>query len=323
MTDKQEPWLERTLRVITRRSHLALSQTQQVVARIQQHYPKIAIDIMPVESEGDRVLDQPLAKIGGKGLFTKALEERLLRNEADLAVHSLKDMPAELPEGLLLCAVLERADPRDGFISVTFPSVASLPPGAVVGTSSLRRQAQLLHWRPDIKTLFLRGNVETRLAKLEQGSYDAIILAVAGLARLGLANRVTECLPIDRLLPAVGQGALGLECRTGDFALQKLLMPLIDTKTTAEVLAERGMNARLGGSCQTPIAGYATWDGYEAEGSGARGSLTLRGLVASPDGKTVLRASATGSPALPEQLGQQVAEDLLGQDAARWLEKFV
>jgi len=313
----REPWLGRTLRVVTRQSRLAMSQTQQVVDRIRQQYPEITIEIIPVQSEGDVVLDQPLAKIGGKGLFTKALEERLLADEADLAIHSLKDMPAGLPEGLTLCAVLERADPRDAFISLKFPDVARLPSGAVVGTSSLRRQAQLLHWRPDIKTLFLRGNVETRLAKLERGEYDAIILAVAGLMRLGMGARVTESLSIDRLLPAVGQGALGLECRAADTALQQLVMPLVDKKTTAEVLAERAMNARLGGSCQTPIAGYATWDGQGVGSSG--GLLTLRGLVASPDGKTVLRAEAKGASAMPEALGVAVAEALLAQGAARWI----
>lgn len=304
----------RVLRVVTRQSPLALAQTQWAAMAIAERYPTIPIEIMTVQSEGDRILDQPLAKIGGKGLFTKALEEHLLANTVDLAVHSLKDMPAELPEGLTLGAVLKRADHRDALLSATSATLATLPRGAVVGTSSLRRQAQLLRRRPDLQIRFLRGNVETRLKKLAQGEYDAIILAVAGLVRLGNLDYIgylSQVLPPHIMLPAVGQGALGLECRADDTALQDLLKPLVDEETRCQVLAERSMNARLGGSCQTPIAGYAHYAGH---------TLVLDGLVASADGREVIRARARGTPTEYERLGVSVAERLLAQGARRLLQ---
>ena len=255
-------------------------------------------------SRGDKLLDAPLAKIGGKGLFVKELETALLENEADIAVHSMKDVPMDFPEGLGLFCICEREDPRDAFVSNTYDSLDALPPGSVVGTSSLRRQAQLLARRPDLKIHFLRGNVNTRLAKLDAGEYDAIILAAAGLIRLGFEARIRASISVDDSLPAGGQGAVGIECRTADAEIHALLAPLHHAETAARVTAERALNKHLNGGCQVPIACYALLEGEQ---------LWLRGLVGQPDGGLLLRAEGRGSDA--EALGVQVAEQLLAQGA--------
>jgi hydroxymethylbilane synthase len=303
---------QQTIRVVTRRSRLALVQTEWVVAELKKHHPRLNISVHPMDSEGDLHLDAPLTKLGGgKGLFTKALEEQLLSGAADFAVHSLKDMPAALPEGLMIAAIPVRADPRDAFVSVDYPHWRDLPAGARVGTSSLRRQAQICRLRPDIKPVFLRGNVDTRLQKLAKKEYDAILLAVAGLLRLNRQADITAIFAEEDMLPAVGQGALAVECRTSDTALQELLQAIHDPKTAAEVAAERAFNARLGGNCQTPIAGLA----HKIENN----RLQLSGLVASPQGEKILRATAIMPIDQGAALGVAVAEQLLAQGAAELL----
>jgi len=257
-------------------------------------------------SRGDKLLDAPLAKIGGKGLFVKELETALLENEADIAVHSMKDVPMDFPEGLGLFCICEREDPRDAFVSNRFDSLDALPAGSIVGTSSLRRQAQLLARRPDLRIHFLRGNVNTRLAKLDAGEYDAIILAAAGLIRLGFEDRIRSSISVDDSLPAGGQGAVGIECRTADAEVHALLAPLHHRDTAVRVNAERALNKRLNGGCQVPIACYAVLEGDQ---------LWLRGLVGQPDGGQLLRAESRAPADEAEQLGVRVAEDLLGQGA--------
>jgi hydroxymethylbilane synthase len=299
------------IRVVTRCSRLALVQTEWVVAQLKHYHPHLNIEIFPTDTEGDKQPDVPLSKVGGKGLFTKSLEDALLSGAADFAVHSLKDMPAELPEGLMIAAIPPRVDSRDAFVSLEYPTWDALPPGAVVGTSSLRRQAQLGCLRPDIQTRFLRGNVDTRLQKLAHKEYDAILLAVAGLVRLNRADEISAIFSVDEMLPAVGQGALAIECRKKDIKLQALLRSLHDSKTAAEIEAERQMNARLGGNCQTPIAGFATTQD--------NGYLYLRGLVASWDGREIIRVEHVLPAIEATNLGIIVAEDLLAQGAARLL----
>jgi hydroxymethylbilane synthase len=298
------------IRVITRRSPLALVQTQWVVTQLKRHHPHLHIEILPTDTEGDKQLSIPLTKVGGKGLFTKSLEDALLSGSADLAVHSLKDMPAELPKGLIIAAIPPRADPHDAFVSLAYPTWQALPAGAVVGTSSLRRQAQICRLRPDITTRFLRGNVDTRLQKLANQEYDAILLAVAGLVRLSRAESITTAFTVQEMLPAVGQGALALECRAEDLPLQALLKSLHDAKSAVETQAERQMNACLGGNCHTPIAGFAVMQGDR---------LHLRGLVASPRGEEIITAEHTLPAAKAVQLGTVVAERLLAQGAVRLL----
>lgn len=300
-----------TIRVVTRRSRLALVQTEWVVAQLKHHHPHLNIAILPTDTEGDTQLDTPLSKMGGKGLFTKSLEDALLSGAADLAVHSLKDMPAQLPEGLIIAAIPPRAEPHDAFVSLVYPTWKALPPGAVVGTSSLRRQAQMCRLRPDITMRFLRGNVDTRLQKLANKEYDAILLAVAGLVRLNRAASISAIFSKKEMLPAVGQGALALECRAKDLPLQTMLKSLHDSKTAAEIEAERQMNARLGGNCQTPIAGLAVMQ--------ENGHLHLRGLVASPQGEEIIHAEHTLPATDAARLGMAVAERLLAQGAARLL----
>lgn len=306
----------RSLKVVTRKSRLALAQTKSVVDALLSCHPALNIELDPIDSEGDLVLDQALQKIGGKGLFTLALEERLLSGKADFAVHSLKDMPAEIPEGLCLAGVTARADSRDVLVLSRFSDLLNLPKGARVGTSSLRRQAQLLALRSDLNIQFLRGNVDTRLNKLANGQYDAIILAMAGLLRLGILEMNTTpftLIPfsLEEILPAVGQAALALECRNDDLELHLLLQSIRDPSTEVCVRAERSMNAALGGNCQTPIAGHATDQG--------NGILTLVGLVASEDGRIVIRDQHHGSKADPECLGRQVAEGLKSQGALSFI----
>ncbi|QFT53155.1 hydroxymethylbilane synthase [Microbulbifer sp. THAF38] len=297
------------IRIATRESALALWQANFVKDRLQQEHPELQVELLPMTSRGDRVLDIPLTKVGGKGLFVKELEVAMLEGRADIAVHSMKDVPMEFPEGLYLPVICEREDPRDAFVSNQFASFEELPQGAVVGTSSLRRQCQLLAHRPDLEVKFLRGNVNTRLAKLDAGEYDAIILAAAGLLRLEMRERIRSFLPSTVLLPAGGQGAVGIEARK-DSELEALLQPLHCRETAARLSAERALVKRLNGGCQVPIGCYA-----ELEGD----NLWLRGLVGSPDGTTMIRAEIRGAAEDGEALGIQLAEQLLEQGAEKIL----
>ncbi|MBO2926374.1 hydroxymethylbilane synthase [Metapseudomonas otitidis] len=298
--------MPREIRIATRKSALALWQAEYVKSALEQAHPGLRVSLVPMVSRGDKLLDAPLAKIGGKGLFVKELETALLENEADIAVHSMKDVPMDFPEGLGLFCICEREDPRDAFVSNRFDSLDALPAGSIVGTSSLRRQAQLLARRPDLRIHFLRGNVNTRLAKLDAGEYDAIILAAAGLIRLGFEDRIRSSISVDDSLPAGGQGAVGIECRTADAEVHALLAPLHHRDTAVRVSAERALNKRLNGGCQVPIACYAVLEGDQ---------LWLRGLVGQPDGGQLLRAESRAPADEAEQLGVRVAEDLLGQGA--------
>ncbi len=297
---------KKLIRIATRESLLALWQADYVATALKSAHPGLEVEIIKMKSKGDKILDVPLAKVGGKGLFTKELEEGLLAGDADIAVHSMKDVPMELPEGLHLPVICPREDPRDAFVSNTYKSFDELPQGAVVGTSSMRRQCQLLARRPDLEIKFLRGNVQTRLRKLDDGEYDAIILAGAGLKRLEQAERITELLDITTLLPACGQGAVGIECRVDDDEVNLMLMALNDNKTQARVLAERAMNRRLEGGCQVPIGGYAELD---------HGVIVLHGLVGRPDGTEIIHGSVSGHPEDAEELGNVLAEDLLARGA--------
>ena len=296
----------REIRIATRKSALALWQAEYVKARLEQAHPALVVTLVPMVSRGDKLLDSPLSKIGGKGLFVKELETALLENEADIAVHSMKDVPMDFPEGLGLFCICEREDPRDAFVSNTFASLDDLPQGSVVGTSSLRRQAQLLTRRPDLQIRFLRGNVNTRLAKLDAGEYDAIILAAAGLIRLGFEDRITSAISIEHSLPAGGQGAVGIECRSADSEIHALLAPLHHADTAVRVTAERALNKHLNGGCQVPIACYAVLEGEQ---------VWLRGLVGDPRGGLLLSADARGLQSAATELGIQVAEELLAQGA--------
>ncbi len=298
------------LRIATRKSPLALWQADHVAELLRKNHAGLDVELVPMSTQGDRLLDAPLAKSGGKGLFIKELEHALLGGRADIAVHSLKDVPVEVPAGLALPVFLARADARDGLVCKHQQTLAALPAGARVGTSSLRRKCQLLAARPDLDVVTVRGGVHTRLAKLDAGDFDALILAVSGLQRLGLGERVREVLAPDVMLPAVGQGVLGIECRQGDTRIETLVAVLNDVDSAARVSAERAMNARLGGGCQVPIAGYAELHGEELE---------LRALVASVDGGRVLRARGRARRDQGQQLGRRVAEDLLSQGAERIL----
>lgn len=301
----------REIRIATRKSALALWQAEYVKARLEQAHPGLRVTLVPMVSRGDKLLDSPLSKIGGKGLFVKELETALLEDQADIAVHSMKDVPMEFPQGLGLFCICEREDPRDAFVSNRFSSLDALPAGSVVGTSSLRRQAQLLALRPDLKIQFLRGNVNTRLAKLDAGEYDAIILAAAGLIRLGFESRITASLSIENSLPAGGQGAVGIECRSANAEVHALLAPLHHADTAVRVMAERALNRHLNGGCQVPIACYAVLEGEQ---------LWLRGLVGEPQGGLLLRAEARASRDAAQALGVEVAEALLAQGAGRILQ---
>ncbi len=298
------------LRIATRKSLLALWQAEYVKAELLKHHPQLDIQLVPLTSRGDKILDVPLAKVGGKGLFVKELEQALLADEADIAVHSMKDVPMEFPEGLGLATICPREDARDAFVSNHFKALDELPAGSVVGTSSLRRQCQLLAARPDLQVKFLRGNVQTRLQKLDNGDYDAIILAAAGLIRLELGERISSLIAVETSLPAGGQGAVGIECRIGDEATRALLAPLHHVPTAQQVLAERAMNRQLQGGCQVPIACYAihTDDG-----------LWLRGLVGSPDGELMLRDDIRGGVDEGELMGVALANRLLAAGADKIL----
>ena len=297
---------DQTLRIATRKSPLALWQAEHVAQRLREEHIDLKVELVGMTTKGDRILDSPLAKIGGKGLFVKELEKGILDGIADIAVHSMKDVPVGLPEGLHLAVILEREDPRDAFVSNAYASIDELPSGAIVGTSSLRRQCQLADRRPDLEIRPLRGNVNTRLRKLDAGEYQAVILAAAGLRRLGFRQRISAFLEPEQSIPAVGQGAIGIECRIDDERVNKLIAPLHDQETASCVLAERAMNNRLMGGCQIPIAGYTVLN---------HGTLYMRGLVGEPDGSRIMRAEASAPLDQWESLGESVAEDLLGQGA--------
>ncbi|WP_104202972.1 hydroxymethylbilane synthase [Billgrantia saliphila] len=301
-----------TLRIATRKSQLALWQAEHVRDLLMAEHPGLTVELVALSTRGDKILDTPLAKVGGKGLFVKELEEAILDGRADIAVHSMKDVPMHFPEGLGLSVIFAGAEPTDAFVSNDYGSLDELPQGARVGTSSLRRGLQMRETRPDVEILTLRGNVQTRLAKLDAGEFDAIILATSGLKRLGLGERIAQELPPEVCLPACGQGALGIECRSNDPELISLLAPLDDPITATRVRAERAMNTRLEGGCQVPIGGYAV---FEEDGQ----TLWLRALVGNPEGTEVLRAEGRGSIHEPEALGVRVAEDLLEQGAGEIL----
>lgn len=295
------------VRIATRKSPLALWQARHVATRLETTFPGLRTELVTMTTRGDKLLDAPLAKVGGKGLFVKELEQGMLEGQADLAVHSMKDVPVEFPGGLHLAAILERENPLDAFVSNSYRSWRELPEGARVGTSSLRRQCQISAQRPDFQVLMLRGNVNTRLAKLDAGEYDAILLAVAGLKRLGFDSRISEELPAEVSLPAIGQGAIGIECRSDDTAINRLVRALHHTDTAICVGAERALNARLQGGCQVPIAGYAQLEGADG--------LRLRALVGSPDGATVVRGETSGLGDDAENIGRTLADDLLARGA--------
>jgi hydroxymethylbilane synthase len=302
---------EQTISIATRKSALALWQAEEVARRLRQHHPSLHVQLIGMSTQGDRILDSPLAKVGGKGLFVKELEHGLLHHHADIAVHSMKDVPMDLPPGLHLPVVLEREDPRDAFVSSQYSSLDALPTGAQVGTSSLRRQCQIQYAYAGLDVIDLRGNVNTRLAKLDAGDYEAIILASAGLKRLGLEARITRVLTPEQSLPAIGQGAIGIECRQDDPRVNALIAPLNDPPTQLRVRAERAVNARLHGGCQIPLAGFAEL---------RDDALLLRALMGLPDGSEILYATRSGAQEHPEELGLAVAEDLLSQGAGRILE---
>ena len=296
----------RTIRIATRKSALALWQAEYVKSQLLAHHPQLTVELVPMSTQGDKILDTPLAKIGGKGLFIKELEIAMLEGRADIAVHSMKDVPVDFPDAFGLHAICVRENPFDAFVSNNFKELDALPQGAIVGTSSLRRQCQIRKYRPDLQIRDLRGNVNTRLAKLDNGDYDAIILAAAGLIRLKMEDRITQQLPAEISLPAVGQGAVGIECRNDDAELISLLEALNDPQTHLRVTAERAMNTRLEGGCQVPIGSYATLDDK---------ALTITGMVGKPDGSELLFASATGESHRAEELGTEVADALLAQGA--------
>jgi hydroxymethylbilane synthase len=300
------PVSARTLAIASRASELALWQANHVRDRLLAAHPDCSIEVVAMTTRGDRILDRSLAKIGGKGLFVKELENALADGRAQLAVHSMKDVPMALPDGFAIGAILQREDPRDAFVSNLHPDLASLPPGARVGTSSLRREAQLRALYPELAIHPVRGNVQSRLAKLDAGQFDALILAAAGLKRLGLAGRIREVLGTETSLPAPGQGALGIECLVADPATLQLVAPLQDAQSACAVAAERTVSRLLGGSCQVPLGAYAECDGP---------ALELRAFVASPDGRRVIRAEASGSADDPEAVGAEVAGALRKQGA--------
>jgi hydroxymethylbilane synthase len=304
-----------TLVVATRGSALAMWQANHVKAKLEADDPELRVTLLVLKTKGDKILDVPLAQVGGKGLFVKEIEEALLRKDAQLAVHSMKDVPAELEPGLVLAAVSAREDAHDVLVSKGNLRLAGLPQGAHVGTSSLRRVCQLKAKRPDLRISALRGNVDTRLRKLDEGEYDAIVLAAAGLIRLGHGDRISERIPFDVSLPAIGQGALGLETRADDpDTIARIRRVLHDETTAACVLAERAFLARLHGGCQTPIAAHGTL---------VRGTLQLEGLVGATDGSTILRSSTVGPPSAATSLGKTLAEEMLAKGAAKLLEGHV
>ncbi len=300
-----------TLRIATRSSKLALWQAEHVAQRLRTAHPGLNVELVPMTTQGDRVQDRSLAEIGGKGLFIKELEVAIERREADIAVHSMKDVPADLPANMMLAAFLERADPRDAFVSRRYASFADLPPGARLGTSSVRRQSQLRHLRSDVQMLPVRGNVDTRLRKLDAGEFDAIVLASAGLTRLGLADRITEYLSPQISLPAVGQGIIGIECREDDQQMRQWISVLNDVQAQTCIAAERGFAAELEGNCQSPIGAYAQLQGE---------TLQLDGLVASLDGLRIHRDHTAGRSDTAAALGRDLAKQMLAAGAGQLLQ---
>jgi len=296
--------LSKPIRIATRRSQLALWQAEHVKGLLAAAHPGLVVELVPMTTQGDRVQDRALAEVGGKGLFVKELEVAISAGRADLAVHSMKDMPAELPPGFVLAAITAREDPRDALVSTRYGALADMPAGAAVGTSSLRRSAQIMERHPQLVVRVLRGNVDTRLAKLDRGEYEAVVLAAAGLIRLGLEHRIRARLSPEESLPAPGQGALGIECLEARADVRALLAPLADRTSALCVRAERAVSRALGGSCTLPLGAYAQW---------AQDRLSLRSLVASADGRRVLRASAQGDD--PEAVGAAAAESLRAQGA--------
>lgn len=301
---------QRVIRIATRKSALAMWQAHYVKNALEIAHPELNVVLVPMTTKGDIILDRPLAKVGGKGLFIKELEVAMQKGEADIAVHSMKDVPVQFPDGFGLHAICERENPFDAFVSNKYAHIDELPRGAVVGTSSLRRQCQLKDIRPDIQIKDLRGNVNTRLAKLDDGQYDGIILASAGLIRLDMCERIRYSISSDLSLPAVGQGAVGVECRNDDAELIGLLSPLNHDETKIRVAAERALNAKLQGGCQVPIGSYAELKGKQ---------IYLQGLVGSISGKGLIRADSTGPSNAPEALGIEVADKLLSLGAAAFL----
>ncbi|WP_301098591.1 hydroxymethylbilane synthase [Otariodibacter sp.] len=304
--------MKETLRIATRQSPLALWQANFVKNALEKYFPELSVELVTMVTKGDIILDTPLAKIGGKGLFVKELELALLENKADLAVHSMKDVPMNFPEGLGLAVICQREDPRDAFVSNTYKSLDELPQGAVVGTSSLRRQCQIMAKYPRLTVKSLRGNVGTRLSKLDNGEYDAIILASAGLIRLELEHRITSFLSTEQSLPAVGQGAVGIETRENDERVLKYLRVLHHSETAYRVTAERAMNARLQGGCQVPIGGFAELKDDK---------IHMKALVGALDGSSIIHAEGLASLDKAEQLGISVAEKLLAQGADKILQE--
>jgi hydroxymethylbilane synthase len=302
---------QKIIRIATRKSPLALWQAEHVAERLKRHFPEIKTELVLMVTKGDKILDAPLAKVGGKGLFVKELEQGMLDGSADMAVHSMKDVPVEFPEGLHLAAILPREDPTDAFVSNRYSNLTELPPNARIGTSSLRRQCQIKEKFPYAEIIPLRGNVNTRLAKLDAGEYDAIILASAGLIRLELSGRIRQRLDVSISLPAIGQGAIGIECRASDNEINNMLSILHDKDTGICVAAERAMNKRLNGGCQVPIAGFAQI---------MESQLFMRGLVGSPDGSILYRSDCVGRLEDAELIGRTIAEDLLAQGADKILE---
>jgi len=297
----------RVIRIATRRSQLALWQASHVAELLTSAFPELKTELIQFTTQGDRILDTPLAKIGGKGLFVKELEQAMLDNKADIAVHSMKDVPVLLPPGLQLTSILQREDPTDAFVSVNYGNFYQLPSTATIGTSSLRRQSQLLAKNPKFTIKSLRGNVNTRLSKLDKGEYDAIILASAGLKRLGLEQQITQKLSTDDCLPAIGQGAIGIESRTKDEQLNHYLQQLNHPETAACITAERALNEGLNGGCQVPIGGFAEYTEDD--------QITLRGFVATPDGSRLIHAATCGNRSQAQQLGTELAQQLLSMGA--------
>jgi hydroxymethylbilane synthase len=295
-----------SIRIATRKSPLALWQAGHVASALRRAHADLRVEIVAMRTRGDKILDAPLAKIGGKGLFVKELEQGMLEGRADIAVHSMKDVPVDLPYELHLAVILEREDPRDALVSNRYSSLSDLPAGASVGTSSLRRSCQLAERRPDLRIKPLRGNINTRLSKLDAGDYDAVVLATAGLVRMGFGERIRIRLEPEESLPAIGQGAIGIECRKDDWRVEELLAPLHHAPTADCVIAERALNNRLMGGCQVPIAGHAILDGD---------GLYLRGLVGTPDGKRILRGECRGPRSQCEELGEELAIQLIEQGA--------
>ena len=304
--------MQKVIKIGTRKSLLAMTQSTWIKGLIEERYPDVTVELVKIVTKGDKILDVPLAKVGGKGLFVKELEEALLNHEVDIAVHSMKDVPAELPDELHIGIITKRENPHDAFLSSKYSSLEELPQGAKIGTSSLRRKAQLAKMRPDLIIEDLRGNLDTRLRKLDEGQYAAIILAVAGLNRLKLADRITSIFSSEQMLPAVAQGAVGIEMRKADKALLDALSYLDHRDTDVAVTAERGFLTRLEGGCQVPIAGHAEVDGDK---------VTMTGLIASVDGKEIIKKSASGASADAEAIGRGLAEELLAMGGKEILEE--